>query len=332
MKRLILLLLAVMLSAGLLIGCGAGGSDSGGANDGTDDQTEKTEDNGESEASSFPVTVTDALDNEMTLEKKPERIVSVIPSNTEIAFKLGLGEKLVGVSDHDNYPKEVEDKKRVGGLELNIEAIIDLKPDLVLAHASSAESSGEGLQQIRDAGVPVFVVSEAKDIEGTYQTIKQIGNVTGTSDKADDVISDMKDDFASIRDQLDEVDNDERKSVFFEVSPAPKLSTAGTNTFFDALLQVIHADNAAADMDGWTPIDPEAVLDMNPDVIVTTYGTAEDNPVDNVLNRDGWGDINAVANENVYNVDSDLVSRPGPRLTQGAKELANVVYPDVFDE
>ncbi len=71
---------------------------------------------------------------------------------------------------------------------------------------------------------------------------------------------------------------------------------------------------------------------MNPDVIVTTYGSTVDNPVKKVMNRDGWGDMNAVANEQVYDVPSDLVSRPGPRLTEGAKEIAKVVYPEIFEE
>ncbi|MFD2762020.1 ABC transporter substrate-binding protein [Lentibacillus juripiscarius] len=332
MKRVLLFLLVSMFTAGLLIGCGSGGTDTGSQDQSTNDSSEQTEDTGETAESAFPLTVTDALDNEVTIDDKPERIVSVIPSNTEIAFALGLGDEIVGVSDHDNYPEEVKEKERIGGLEMNIEVIISLKPDLVLAHASSAESSQEGLQQLRDSGIDVFVVHDAQDIEGTYQSIKQIGKVTGTEEKAADIVSGMKEDFASISEKAEAVSEDERKSVFFEVSPAPDIYTAGKNTFFDALLQVVHADNAAKELDGWVPIDPEAILEMNPDVIVTTYGSTVDNPVKKVMNRDGWGDMNAVANEQVYDVPSDLVSRPGPRLTEGAKEIAKVVYPEIFEE
>ncbi len=192
------------------------GTDTGSQDQSTNDSSEQTEDTGETAESAFPLTVTDALDNEVTIDDKPERIVSVIPSNTEIAFALGLGDEIVGVSDHDNYPEEVKEKERIGGLEMNIEVIISLKPDLVLAHASSAESSQEGLQQLRDSGIDVFVVHDAQDIEGTYQSIKQIGKVTGTEEKAADIVSGMKEDFASISEKAEAVSEDERKSVFLK--------------------------------------------------------------------------------------------------------------------
>ncbi len=332
MKKILSFLSLIVLTAGLLIGCASGGTDTENQDQGTNDNTEQTEESGETAESTFPLTVTDGLDNELTIDEKPERIVSVIPSNTEIAFALGLGDKIVGVSDHANYPEEVKEIEKIGGMEMNIEVIISLKPDLVLAHASSAQSSQEGLQQLRDSGIDVFVVNDAQDIEGTYTSIKQIGEITGTEKKAAEVISDMKEDFASLREKTEAISEDERKSVFFEVAPAPDLYTAGKNTFFDALLEVVNADNAAEKMDGWVPIDPEAILEMNPDVIITTYGGYVENPVRQVTSRDGWGDMNAVANEQVYDVNSDIVSRPGPRLAEGAKEIAKVVYPELFEE
>ncbi|HLT54780.1 MAG TPA: ABC transporter substrate-binding protein, partial [Bacillota bacterium] len=95
-------------------------------------RAEKSQHSAETEENSaFPVTVTDAIGEEVTFEKAPERIVSLIPSNTEIAYALRLGEQIVGVSDYDNYPEEVLEKEKVGGLELNVEAILGLEPDLV---------------------------------------------------------------------------------------------------------------------------------------------------------------------------------------------------------
>lgn len=296
-------------------------------------RAEKSQHSAETEENSaFPVTVTDAIGEEMTFEKAPERIVSLIPSNTEIAYALGLGEQIVGVSDYDNYPEEVLEKEKVGGLELNVEAILGLEPDLVLAHESGLNSTQEALEQIKDADIPVFVAADAQDIESTYGVIEQIGAITGKTSEADEVILTMKEQFAELEELTAEIPEEEQKAVFFEVSPAPDIYTAGTNTFFDELLRIIHAKNAAAELDGWVQIDPEKVVELNPDVIVTTYGFYEEDATGGVLRREGWESITAVKNEDVYDVHSDIVSRPGPRLAEGAKELAQVVYPELFKE
>lgn len=295
MKKVFSFLLLLMLTLGLLVGCGSDSAEPENETETTDETTEQTE----TDESAFPLTVTDALDNEMTIDEKPERIVSLIPSNTEIAFALGLGEEIVGVSDHDNYPEEVEEKERVGGMELNVEAIIGLEPDLVLAHASAAHNVEAALQQIRDAGSNVFVVDDAQDIGSVYEAIDQIAQVTGTQDKAEEIIGDMKEEFAALSEKTEAIRDKERKSVFFEVAPAPEIYTAGKNTFFQALLEVVNADNSAHEQEGWVQIDPEAIVELNPDVIITTYGHYSDDPVEQVTNRDGWGDMTAVANEQV---------------------------------
>src|SRR5690625_1542290 len=141
MKRILSLLFMLVLSVGLLIGCSSGDNDQSSEPKDTDNNTEET--------AGFPLEVTDALGNEITIEEEPEKIVSAIPSNTEIAFALGLGDKIVGVSDHDNYPEEVQEIDKVGGLELNAEKIISLQPDLVLAHASAANTFKEAMEQLR---------------------------------------------------------------------------------------------------------------------------------------------------------------------------------------
>ncbi|APC47634.1 ABC transporter substrate-binding protein [Virgibacillus halodenitrificans] len=332
MKKLLSFLFVLIVTLGLLVGCGSGDSGDNDASNKTKDEETNTEQTEETGQSDFPVTLTDAIDKEVTIEEKPERIVSLIPSNTEIAFALGLDEEVVGVSDHDNYPEAVQEKEKIGGMELNIEKIIGLKPDLVLAHASSAHNAEAGLQQLRDAGINVFVVADAQNVDQTYESIQQIGDITGTTEKAEDIVGNMKDEFASLEEKAETVSEEDRKSVFFEVSPAPEIFTAGKNTFFDNLLQIIHAENAAKEQDGWVQIDPESIVKLNPDVIVTTYGHYEENAEESVLSRDGWDSVTAIKNEAVYDIHSDLISRPGPRLVEGAKELAKVVYPDVFAE
>ncbi|WP_152656894.1 ABC transporter substrate-binding protein [Oceanobacillus sp. CFH 90083] len=331
MKKFLHVLLVTLL-AGILIGCSN--------NDNTDDAAPDEDSSNEEAASEetngddsvYPLTITDAIDNEVTLEEEPERIVSLMPSNTEIAFALGQGDKVVGVSENDTYPDEVLDIDTVGGMEFNVEVIISLDPDVVLAHASQVASSQEALEQLEDADIDVFTVADATDVDTTYETIENIGQVVGAEEEAEQLVTDMQADFAELEEITSEVAEDERQSVFFEISPSPDIFTVGQNTFLDELLQIINADNAAGDQEGWVEIDPEAIIELNPEVIISTYGSYVEDPIGEVSSRAGFDAVDAVANERIYDVDSDTVSRPGPRLVDGAREIAEAVYPELFDE
>lgn len=255
----------------------------------------------------------------------------MIPSNTEVVFALGLGKKVVGVSDYDNYPEETKEIEKVGGMEMNTEMIVSLKPDLVLAHASSAHNSNEGLQQLKDAGIAVLVVNDAQSFDQVYDSIDMIGQATGEHDKANGIVTDMKTELKDIQEKAKSVKEADRKTVFVEVSPSPEIYTPGKNTFMNEMLQIISAENAAAELDGWAKIDEESMIAANPDVIITTYGYYTKDAVSQVKGRKGWQDVNAVKDDQVFDVHSDLVTRSGPRLIEGVEELAKSVYPNLFD-
>lgn len=320
MKKLYSLLLVVLLTVGVLAGC-AEKKDQ--ANEENKTSVEK-----KTAETTYPVTLKDATDTKIVIEKKPGKIVSLMPSNTEIAFALGLDKEVVGVSDFDNYPEAATKKEKIGSQELNLEKIISLKPDLVLAHASSAHNSEAGLQQLKDAGITVMVVNDAQNFDQVYDSIDMIGKATGQTAKADEIITGMKDKLAEIKTKAGEIK--EKKKVFVEVSPAPEIYTPGKNTFMDQMLSVINAENIANDQEGWIKIDQEAMIKRNPDVIVTTYGYYVKNPVEQVFSRKGWETVNAVKNKHVVDVDSDRVTRSGPRIVEGVEDLAKAVYPEIF--
>src|SRR5699024_704495 len=114
----------------------------------------------ETKESEFPLTIEDAADNEVVIEEEPEKIVSTIPSNTEIVFALEAGENVVGVTENDTYPEEVQDIATVGDMELDAEKILSLDPDLVLAHETSTPHASEALEQLTNADVPVYIVED----------------------------------------------------------------------------------------------------------------------------------------------------------------------------
>lgn len=331
MKKLLrVLFLALLL--GFLIGCSNGNENVDDVPQNEDATSEETQTEESGEESTYPLTLTDATGTEIAIEKEPERIVSLIPSNTEITFALDQEDKVVGVSDHDNYPEEVLEIDKIGGMEFNVEMIISLQPDVVLAHESGVEAAQEAFEQLKDAGINVFVVADATDIDATYETIETIGQVTNATEEAEQIVTEMKEGFAEIEELTSEIAEEDRESVFFEISPSPDIFTAGQNTFLDELLQIINAENASGEHDGWVALDPEAIVELNPEVIITTYGDYIEDPIGEVTSRDGFDVINAVANERIYDVDSDMVSRPGPRLVDGAREVAKAVYPELFDE
>ncbi|MBT2654527.1 ABC transporter substrate-binding protein [Bacillus sp. ISL-18] len=318
MKKWYSLLLVVLLTIGVLAGC-AGTTKPN--EEGNQAKTENT-------TAAFPVTIKDALGNKVVMKQKPEKIVSLMPSNTEIAYALGLGKEMVGVSDYDNYPKDTLKKEKIGGQQFNTEKIIGLKPNLVLAHASSASIAKDALQQLRDAGIPVLVVANAQNFEQVYNSIEMIGKATGESKKADEVVKGMKDQLAAIKAKAASIK--EKKKVYMEVAPAPDIYTTGKNTFMDEMLTTIQADNVANDQQGWIKVDQEAIIQKNPEVIITTYGYYVKNAVQQVLTRKGWENVDAVKNKQVMDINSDLVDRPGPRVIEGVEELAKAIYPDVF--
>lgn len=318
MKKIYGFLFSLLLLIGILVGCGTG------------NETETTENKQETqteqaESSSFPVTLKDATGEEVVIEREPERIVSLIPSNTEIAFQLGLEDEVVGVTDNDTYPEEVKEKESVGGMEFNVEKIISLQPDLVLGHGSAMGLSGAGLQQLRDAGITVFTVEDAKTFSEVYDSIETIGKATGAVEEAEKLVSEMKAKVEEVQQKVADVT--EKKKVYIEIDPG--LYTVGKDSIMDEMLKVVNAENMVTES-GWPQLDQEAVIAGNPDVILITYGDYVENAVQQVLSREGWQDMNAVKNKQVIEVDSDTVTRPGPRLVEGVEELAKAVYPELF--
>ena len=316
LNYLFLFMLMLTLSM-LMFGCSS-----------TEDDSNQKKEVSESTSTAFPVEVRDGSGESIKIEEKPDTIVSLLPSNTETAYALGLGEKIIGVSDYCNFPTEAADKPKVGGLEINIEKVLELNPDLLLLSASHFNNAKDTIKQFQTAGIDVIIVPDANSFDGAYGTIELIAKATGTSDKADEIISDMKKEVAEIKEKASAIKD--KKKVWIEVSSSPDLYTAANGTYIDEMLDIIQAENIAADQEGWVTMNEEQVIDRNPDVILTTYGYYIENPEEKVYGRKAWSEVPAVQNKQVYDVDNDTVSRPGPRLTEGLQLIAEKIYPEIF--
>ena len=321
MKKIWQLGLTAFLAVFLLAACGTAATPDKPKVDGTPEaEVVKAE---------FPLTLTDSVGNEITLETAPATIVSMVPSNTEILFELGLGDAIVGVNDYDDYPAEALEKEKIGGQDFNVEKIVSMNPEIVFAHESGLGKGKEGLQQIRDAGIPVFVVKNAASFEETYTTIETIGQATGKTVEAEKIITDMKAKVEEVLAKLVTVDN--KKTVFVETSPEPNIYTPGKNTFMDQMLEMIGAENIAADQEDWFMIAPEEIINRNPDVIIVLYDYIE-TAVADVYARPGFDTITAIKEKAVVQVKENITSRTGPRLAEGLEEIAKAIYPEAFGE
>ncbi|TXC86076.1 ABC transporter substrate-binding protein [Metabacillus litoralis] len=293
--------------------------------------TENTEDASTTEVDApFPVTVTDGTGEEVTIESEPKTIVSVIPSNTEITYAIGQGEKLVAVDEYSNYPEETAELEKIGGQQLNVEKILALQPDLALVTEYQHDNNRDVLTQFKEAGTDVIVINSAESFDQVYQSIALIGKVTGASEEAEQVVTEMKESLEEIREKAKAVT--EKKKVWVEVSPSPDIFTTGKNTFMHEMLESINAINTAGDQTGWVKMTEEEIVTLNPDVIITTYGYYVENPTEGVLSRAGWDEVPAIKQEQVFDVNNDTVTRPGPRLIDGVETLAKLIYPDVFEK
>lgn len=279
----------------------------------------------QSPASEASITITDSRGASVVFEKQPEKVISLMPSNTEILYALGLGEKLIAVSEYCNFPKEVADKQKLAaGEKMNIEAIIALKPDAAFIGKMSAME--DQIKQLEEAGIKV-VITEANNLSDTYKVIEMIGKSMGKTSEAEALIETMK---KGLDDIKEAVKGKTASSIYVEVSPLQYgLWSCGKNTFIQELIEIIGAKNIFDDVEGWSAVSEEQVLQRNPDIIITTSSplTGINDPVGEINSRKNWNGINAVKNGKVFMLDADMISRPAPRLLDAAKELVKIVYP-----
>lgn len=305
------LLAATLVVAGGLVACGEKGSPASGGGGRTPSPQ------------AFPVTLADDDGVRVTLDQEPKRIVTFAPSNTEIMFALSLGDRLVGVSgSFDDYPAEAKEIERVGGagefgVDPNLEKVVSLDPDLLLA----ISGGDEWKKRLRDLGVPVFTIN-ATNFDDLLHDIETVGLLTGAGDRAADLVSSMRKAESAVEAR---VDAEGRVGCFFEAY-YPPLTTVGPHTFIFDLLELAGCDpvsaGAKADYPEWSV--ERLVSESFPFYLVASESGASPKAV---AARPGFRAIRAVREGKVYLVDSDLISRPGPRVVMGLEDLADVLHP-----
>ncbi len=265
----------------------------------------------------------------VSLKGPAKRIVSLAPSNTEILFAIGAGDQVVGRDMFSDYPEAAKSIKDIGGSndKYNTEEIVALKPDLVLA---GEINSPELIQSMSQLGLPVFPITNPTKLEDMYSNIALVGELTGHSKQAGQLVDSLKKRVAAVDAKVKSVSS--RISVYYELDATDptKPYTAGPGTFVSLLIQRAGGTNIGDSMSSqWAQISLEQVVAANPQIIIlgdSAYGVTPDS----VKQRPGWSGIAAVQNNRIYTFDDNLVSRPGPRLVDGLEQLAKLLHPDLF--
>ena len=266
----------------------------------------------------FPVTITDDASRTVTIKTEPARIVSLAPANTEIAFALGLGDRIVGVTTYDDYPAQVADIAKIGDFATpNIEAIAAAKPDLILA---TTGVQADVLAKLEGLGATVVAI-DPQTLDGLYTDITRIGSATGAVTKAAAVVDGMKRDVDVV---VRAVEGTSAVTAFVEIAQNP-LFTAGKGTLLDELIVLAGGKNVVT-QPGWVAYSAEQVIKADPQVYLATKGSMSDPAA--LSQRAGFGDLSAVRNGRVVILDDNLVSRPGPRIVEGLKQIAIALHPE----
>ena len=306
-KRVWSFLLTLVLVAGVLCGCGGDAEQSAGDPTG-----------GEA-----VIVVTDQKDRVIELDAPATRVIALTASDCEIIYALGAEDTLVGRGEYCTYPAEVAQVEMVAsGSETNLEQIISLAPQVVLMN--EMDQTEEQVNALENAGIRV-VVNDANDIEETYESIEIIGAIVGKDAEAKAMVDGMKSAFGEMEANREA---GEGKTVYFEISPLEYgLWTAGTGTFMDEVANMMGLTNIFGDVKGWVQVSEEQVLQRNPDYIVTVamYFGEGMTPVEEILSRTGWSNVAAIKNNAILNLQNDELSRPGPRLVDGAQLLFEMI-------
>ena len=265
-------------------------------------------------AGGYPVSIVDDTGAAVEIPREPVRIVSLAPSNTEILFALGLGDRVVGVTSACDYPETAKKVDKVGDYNINIEAVVAKRPDLVVA---VADLQMPVIQKLRELKLRVVAVNP-RTLEEVFHAIGVIGDACGAGDVARGMIDGLRARVAAVESKAATIPADSRPRVFVEIWNDP-LMTAGAGTFVDDLTRRAGGRNIVGDIEGWPQISPETVISAGTDVIILTCFNR-----DEVMARHEWRKVPAVAQGRVFEVHPDLMVRPGPRLVDGLEVLTDL--------
>ena len=281
----------------------------------------------------YPLTFTDFYGKTTTIDKQPERLVSLSAANTEMLFALGLGSKIVGTDDYSDYPAEAKNITHVSGYSgVSYEKIMAINPDVIFVEDIVGE---EAVTSLRDKGYKVVEVKN-NNMTMIVENIKLMGKVTNTESNATALVNDINARMDAISAKTAGLNESQKPAVLLlagYLSGQP-IYVYGANTYGDDMIKLDGGINAAGNITEYKVMSTEAIIAADPDYIII--------PVDGVMTtqsdfdhiKDGnesWMQgLQAVKNGNVVKVEGSMMMHPGPRMPDAAMIIARAIHPELF--
>ena len=269
------------------------------------------------------IAIADDLGRTVHINGIPQKIVSLPPSATEILFALDQGDRVVGVTNQCDYPEEAKTKPKVGDYwSPGVEQIVALAPDLVLV-----DGYEPGLaSQLEEVGLAVIVLQPG-DIDGILHDILLIGQVTGTEERAQTLVTGMEQRIQAI---TNKVANASRPGVFYEGDCSYGIWTAGSGTFVDELITLAGGRDVGAIREDYYEISNEVLVWADDAIDIIIWADMGGVSPDDVKGNLPWSELTAMQTGEVYVMDPDFVNRPGPRVVDCLEEFARIFHPELF--
>src|SRR6267143_2616652 len=266
----------------------------------------------------FPATVTDFQNRSVTVPARPERVVSIGPSITEFLFALGAGARVVGADDFSDEPAAAKQLEKVGGIKVNFEKVVSLKPDLVL----SVKFSDGTIEKLASAGLLVLVV-DPQSAGDVARTAILLGRAVGSDGET--MARDIQKRVDDVRTKTAAATTKPRVYHEIDASDPTKIFTVGPGSYIHDLIDIAGGVNVAARASSAYPqLSAEEILKTDPEIIVLAADAYSSKPAD-VTARQGWSIIAAVKSNRIFTIDPNLINRPGPRVGEAAEAYAKLV-------
>lgn len=277
-----------------------------------------------------PRTVEDPSGAAITIPEQIDSIIVLAPSLAETVVALGLGDRIIGYDLQSvglaGLPEGVPTFDTVSP---DVEQLVALAPNVLLVSSLSLYDQEAPYQPLVDAGVCVICVPTSDSIPDVEADIRFLADVLGVPQAGEAVLAQLNADLDELASVAASIPREDRRSVYFEISPAPYMYSTGSDTYLHEMIEWIGGVNVLADQAGWTSVEGETIIAADPDVIFTNVTYIED-PVGEILSRSGWAGVAAVVNGDVYSVDNMSSSLPNQNIVVAMRQMAAALYPDYF--
>ena len=283
-----------------------------------------------SEKTEVTLPTKDRSGKEITLPKEATKIISLVPSTTEVIEDLGKTDQLIAVDTQSStMMTDLKKLPQMDMMAVDAEKLIALKPQIVYVNDINLASSESVWKQVEDAGITVVNIPTSTSIKAIKEDVQFIADSLSEHEKGQKLIKTMDQ-------EIDEVAKigktiKKPKTVLFEVAALPDIYSFGNGTFLNEMIETIGAKNVLANEKGWLPVTEEAAIAAKPEVILTNVNYMKD-PAKEILARKNWENVPAVQNKEVFEIDNMSSSLPNNHITKALKQMAKAVYPEEYKD